>query len=932
MTIMNNGLFIQNLKIQSYPLTSMYSFKNPDFINKFLDANVLEQDEIIEEIYDEIREGFYTTKYDSVKLICQMNWKRLSETLYEEYSSEKFNYDLNVRIAKKFLYLKDGQLFIDGIKSNNKNMSDEREEGNNYNHKFQWYLLKHLMDADTIIGAFMVDKNFTSVSDLELWSTPIYTTDTLLEKMLSDGVAELHMHVGATKRFSTVWMSLMNWSKNVVKFRKIFSAIKVNTIEEIVFLEPYIKTASIVRILLSNCVSKHENIKDIIKDKQELQYLIERFKNGEKIEKDYEFQGILEGLLKSLNLGYKAVSPDSIEESEAINGSIMFNSILSEDILSYVFEDVYRYDSITKCIHPMYKFNSIILPENVFITKAMEYISDNRKNEKNIDDNKENSEYILFDKLFWQYIKIKNIVYKFIVQQNTVGKGLDIFSNIYKRQNPINISNLIAEAFYSQVAGQTIKKLEIRTTIGDYEKLKGTLRIFFREYKRILGDKQFSSNNNIPSIGIVFNFKKQVEKNNKEKCIQNYYKTNDKRYLNYGELSEEYYTYSKALAQLRSEIPHLDKYIVGIDAASKENETEPFVFKKAYEVLRDSKFTRNISNTKSSFVDTIGFTFHVGEEFRDIISGLRHVDEVIEELEFKAGDRLGHAIVLGIDVDKWAEINQCVYISAGEYLENLLWEWGVYSKDSEYRDNENIALLENNIMDIVEYIFGFSDGIRVRDLYKSYKRKIGECCTLSSKKAKECKLKNFTIRRYVEENKQYNNDKIIGDLDIDEIQWTSTQIYESMHCEYFLRGTKKIVAININSDIVKKYKKLQSYLRKKVSENSIIIETNPTSNLLIGDFVAFEDYHITNLSSPNKEECIVTINTDDPVVFNTRVNNEYALIYDILMRKGSYSGKEIIEWLDKIRKNGLKYSFIKDREVSKDDIIEELNVMIKALK
>ena len=45
-----------------------------------------------------------------------------------------------------------------------------------------------------------------------------------------------------------------------------------------------------------------------------------------------------------------------------------------------------------------------------------------------------------------------------------------------------------------------------------------------------------------------------------------------------------------------------------------------------------------------STIQNMGFTYHVGEDFRHIASGLRHVDEVIENFHYKAGDRLGHAI------------------------------------------------------------------------------------------------------------------------------------------------------------------------------------------------------------------------------------------------------------------------------------------------
>lgn len=48
-------------------------------------------------------------------------------------------------------------------------------------------------------------------------------------------------------------------------------------------------------------------------------------------------------------------------------------------------------------------------------------------------------------------------------------------------------------------------------------------------------------------------------------------------------------------------------------------------------------------------------TYHVGEVFTDIVDGLRAVDEAVHFLNLDCGDRLGHATVLGMDVEKWYE-------------------------------------------------------------------------------------------------------------------------------------------------------------------------------------------------------------------------------------------------------------------------------------
>ena len=63
-----------------------------------------------------------------------------------------------------------------------------------------------------------------------------------------------------------------------------------------------------------------------------------------------------------------------------------------------------------------------------------------------------------------------------------------------------------------------------------------------------------------------------------------------------------------------------------------------------YKAVRNKRITKALlldKNMQIHRIDNLGFTYHVGEEFRHVLSGLRHIDEVIEEFDYKAGDRLG---------------------------------------------------------------------------------------------------------------------------------------------------------------------------------------------------------------------------------------------------------------------------------------------------
>lgn len=944
MNSISNAFLFQKTKLKTAVLNSEYSFLNPNFIDKeFGESNHIES---LMKLYNELREGMIGIKLDSFNLIANMEWRKE----YKNKTREEYYFELCKDLSNDFVKIRSGQLYIDGnareysekynylSNLNSKNL----EAGQSNNHKFQWYMLKQMIDIDVLIGAYLIDKGLTNISDMVLWDTLLYTTDTLLEKVLEKGTAELHMHVGASRSFTSIWMELMNSKTSNKDHKKFFRSLKSSFSYGRIDFEKNIYLFRLVRILLAIylreckknewCKTFQEFIEIIICNeaiglliRKVLKHIDEDYNleedNNVKIE---DIQTAIYFVTRKFDLELGVIEKFDLDysygECKENLIHILSNSILSRDILTVLFDEFYGVKN--RNIILKYNFQSIILPEQVLIFEAMKFINNNRS-KPSVDIN--------FSKLFWHYIKFKNLVYRQIIQGFTSGKGLDMFQDYYKRQSLIMVNNFICESFYSQSKNQNIKKFEVRLgTSSNKERIVKLLISIFEQYRAVLEQSHFinKEKKRIPLIGIVFHFIKKND-DDKDKCpYDEELKNNYLEHLFSQE--EEYLKQAKIIGDLRCDIERLDYYLVGVDTASKENSTEPFIFREAFNYLRSIEVIKNRSTRKGSYLKEIGFTNHVGEEFRDLLSGLRHIDETIELFNYKSADRLGHAIALGIDIDKWAEFNQVVCINAGEYLDNLLWQWNLLLEEK--IDLDSVPVLEKRIYEAVEYIFGFTESVTIRELYKAYHIKLtGKGCytniVIKDNKDKACALQDYTKKKYY-----IMNDIPKVDHKLDNIVWSSQMVYKAMKCRYFIKELNKNVTINIDNNTIENYKKIQEIMIKKVGDRQIVVETNPTSNLIIGEFKSFEDYYITNLSSPEKEKVIVTINTDDPVIFDTRINNEYALIYDIIMRKGKYSSKEVIEWLNKIRKNSLDYSFIKDRNLTLDELKDEVDNIIKQLR
>ncbi|MCX0380734.1 adenosine deaminase [Clostridium perfringens] len=940
---MNEDLIIKSLKIKTYLLNSYYSFRNPNFISEYFSKDK-KNDEISTEIYNDLHEGVLGVRLDYFKELLDLTWRgNFDGRLDINKAIYKSMYDL----AEEFFYLKNGEIHIKNSDNKKNNSFSSLEIGRDYNNKFKWNMVKHLLDSDILVATYLLVNEFDSKRDMALWDAPIFTSDTSLEKILDKGVAELHMHIGASKRFDTIWTYLMNNKINhLIKKQNLLYKLKLNTYEGVISYGNFINSSKNIRLLMALFLksTQYENLNKFIDEKlesfKELKFIINQLISGKRLDKVIlEFDEIFDKLRESFNLNYEDLdlAIDNSNTKRYLN-----NVILGEDILTYIFDDFYSYNKEYESIDLNYNHDNIIFPENIFVFKALKYLNDNNFKDE------------LFAECFWQYIRIKNIFFKYIVQQKISGKGLDIFSDIYKRQSPLGGIKFLEEAFYTEVKNQNIKKFEIRCGFKDnHEELRLFLINLFKSYRNILKNNYFINvqYKALPLLGIIFHFNKNTYPLKKETCFFEYKHTNNCKFLYQGDKEELYLNQSKILSDIRRSIPKLDYYIVGVDAASKELEANPFVFKKAYKYLRSNKSMKSNSNIRTAFVRNIGFTYHIGEEFRDIISGLRHIDELIEEFEFESGDRLGHCIVLGIDIDKWSETNSVVYMKAEDYLDNLLWEWRLYTNTRDFKDIENIHYLENRIFEVIEYIFGFSEGISIRDLYRAYKRKISRdnnCNIYVEENIKssldKCKISRHTKEKfkisvknnidYLDKDYDFRDEdcEIVKQLQNVEIEWKPYLVYKALNCKYFLKELDKPVKINIDKETIEKSKKIQNYMKKKISDRQIVLELNPTSNIYIGEFKSFKDYHILNLSSPKKENVIITINTDDPVIFNTKINNEYSLIYDIMMSTGEYESKEIIDWLDKIRLNGLEYSFIKDRKLTANELELEIKEIIKDLE
>lgn len=141
--------------------------------------------------------------------------------------------------------------------------------------------------------------------------------------------------------------------------------------------------------------------------------------------------------------------------------------------------------------------------------------------------------------------------------------------------------------------------------------------------------------------------------------------------------------------------------IAGVDFAGSDTEKRPRELKNIVTYLRENG-VRNL-------------TYHIGENFYDLVDGLRAIDEIMTDLNWQKPNRLAHLLALFTDAAKYYELKHYTVAMPKKMLSDNL-EWirknapeGVDTNDFVLPDNlqqdEDIVVfrLKRTIVDVVIY-------------------------------------------------------------------------------------------------------------------------------------------------------------------------------------------------------------------------------------
>ena len=853
-------------------------------------------------------------RFDDVKINSLDDMKMLIEIFYPMAEmSYLYGKDPNAvneyyinrifQIASNFITFRDGRVAIRLTPDSKEN--DVFSGYRTMNKIELWNTISRIVPTDVFIAAHFINAGICSEDDMRLYfvNVPILVemSDKLLKGILRKGIAENHLHANAGISYLISWTRALKWN-NISKSGVLYCRETFFRLAFAEYIEKYSKSNEFVKYLEDNGDDKERPDEHIL-----AKVYFEICRNVE-----YDTKEIYDNIL----LKYA-------HELEKY-----FASFNTEEYSAYSMVD----DDLKKTIYKQYN-NMGTDTELIFLYKSLLYLRGRGKKDT-------------FAKgKFLQYLRKKNDFYKDKLQSNKV-QGFEYFSKYYAKATRLGMSrqNTYSLIFSEQCKNDVLKKLELRLTPrvlpsllnGTYYENEIEMSIIkdvsdmLSAYIKVMKFVSKDSSKEPANIGIVYHFRKVNGEDNfsGRQCILKKQTIVDDRGNDYYEMREVYSSFVRILNKALIKNPILAKYIVGLDAASTENATEPWVLAPVFRDSRIREETRPVEPESRKYVRNIGLTYHVGEDFRHIMSGLRHIDEVIENFGYMPGDRIGHAVALGVNVRELIGINKIVCMPIIEYFDNLIWLWGTAHDvgfDTDYDANN----IEYKILNTAREIYG--DDLRNIDVFmlrEAYEKKF---YYLNEKQKQIIKDSMDTIhensscgKRFCMLDRFHNG------------HWDADKLVCTYYCPCYNRIYNRPIFVELSEKEAIIIEQLQKYIIRKIERKGIYVETNPTSNTAITDVSSIMDHPILKLNNlgldgndSHTNSVMVTINSDDATVFSTNVENELSMIYHSLIYHG-YSREKVLNWMDKIRKNGMASSFVNETG-SMDNIRSDYEALKKIL-
>lgn len=474
------------------------------------------------------------------------------------------------------------------------------------------------------------------------------------------------------------------------------------------------------------------------------------------------------------------------------------------------------------------------------------------------------------------YLLIKGIAHRLAVMQRSQ-TGFPQFQLITENSFRYSIETFYTQRFLQLAGGGPISYLNLIE--GRFSPAENSFKIHLLTSRIVQGFQKAQKNckflNNTKLVLIAHFIKKKDNERNLP--------------IRHRLLRQELKRKAMALAIFIQKGTQAGKLIKGIDAAASEFDAGPDVFAHTFRFLR----MRGIERC----------TYHAGEDFRHILTGIRNIYEAMFFLELHNSDRIGHCTALGISPDLWMKrVGQICIMSQGEWLDDLVFAWYLIKQTKCMELQQAVLLIENEIAEYSHKIYGTN--------YPPYIL------------AEAWKMRKYNPFLYLEQDyvsptdDWYRTESIEEEKQIRELLKENPVIKEIWSYYHRMKGNPELYDKPIEICVDKIFNANEVYLLQNLILNEmgikgIVIEALPTSNVRISYYKHLNEYHLCRWVNGIEEKVLlppVVLGTDDPGIFTTNIYNEYARAY-LNIAKGNASSTDRLHKISGLHQNSIIYNF-----------------------
>ncbi len=733
----------------------------------------------------------------------------------------------------------------------------------------------------------------------------------LVRRLVDLGVAEIHQHVGAGMDFRLLWASAL-------------AAIATPIVGKYALASPGAPLSEgkeLVRWLLAAALARCTLAEYMIRGGQSLEtFVCNYFSDSKRLTWTPWRCETLAAVFGALITGDDNRLPD-LEPMRDLYADIHPTALTLQDRPLESMVDAYqRCDPIAVRLG----LNGANAGERWFMHEGLAYLDDNHRTWNGLPSER-HSRDACFARVFWQIVRIRCQYYRAVVERPLTG-GLQWFIRFYSRLGTLRAPlDPIQPQVSFRVAGRghRIRALELRTGANDSAIAIGEQMLaFLRSWQRVATEPSGSTSTS--EIGIVFHLIKDRDAN--KEWLRGHpaafwagtFAEPDKedgmdvvhgRYVDY---FDNQCRKALALAELIRAVPSSLWFIRGLDVAKDELGIPTWVLVPLFRHVLDESARVCVLDEDLA---PLKITAHVGEDFRHLLEGMRRIYEHIHYIQGGATGRLGHAIALGVDPQAWAESVGSVLMPAEERLWDLVWEWRLYTK---YRIRPEFAtqappgridVVLNKVRGLSDHIYGYKKKgpYQIEELAEAHH--VLHCFLVPP----------FTRTPAVEGG----YDTFLNAAKDISVRGGQARVYSHKRVGKILKAYlgdentfhrgQTLIDVPLQADEVNALNAVQRALRLGIAQRGIVVEVNPSSNLLIGDLRDLRNHPILRLNPPVTEKdgmppVAIAVGSDDPLTFSTELLREYTLLHRAASAAG-YSERVIQEWLDSIRRTGMDARF-----------------------